>query len=150
MHHATHPNSPYSSLFVHLFQHAQGAGARPKSIEEQEAEEAAAVQAATAAMQAQAAGAQDGQQPPPPAQVPTTPPSPFAPIRATMGWSTFHMCLTLFLGQVDVPARSSEKKWEVQVRDGAPFFVCYKTACWRTEFKVWNVNADGRVTCCIR
>ena len=39
--------------------------------------------------------------------------SPYASLGATMGWSTFHLVHTLWLGQIDVPARSDTKDWEM-------------------------------------
>lgn len=44
------------------------------------------------------------------------PVSPFAPISATMGWETFHLVITTWLSQIDLPARSELKNWELQVR----------------------------------
>ena len=41
--------------------------------------------------------------------------SPFACITSTMGWSTFHMVLTCWLSQVDVPAKSDLKDWDLLV-----------------------------------
>ena len=42
--------------------------------------------------------------------------SPFACISATMGYGTFHMLQTLWLGVIDLPTNSSEKDWDLQVR----------------------------------
>ena len=42
--------------------------------------------------------------------------SPFACISATMGYSTFHMLQTLWLGVIDLPTNSSEKDWDLQAR----------------------------------
>ncbi len=42
--------------------------------------------------------------------------SPFACIGATMGYSTFHMLQTLWLGVIDLPTNSSEKDWDLQAR----------------------------------
>ena len=50
----------------------------------------------------------DAPAPPPP------PPSPFACLSATMGWETFRMVHILWIGQLDVPAKSDAKDWELQ------------------------------------
>ena len=42
--------------------------------------------------------------------------SPFACIGATMGYSTFHMLQTLWLGVIDLPTNSSEKDWDLQAK----------------------------------
>jgi len=47
--------------------------------------------------------------------------SPFACIGATMGYSTFHMLQTLWLGVIDLPTNSSEKDWDLQAR-----FMCLR------------------------
>jgi len=41
--------------------------------------------------------------------------SPFACISATMGYDTFHMVQTLWLGVIDQPINSTDKDWELQV-----------------------------------
>ena len=41
--------------------------------------------------------------------------SPFACIGATMGWETFHLVHSLWLSQLDVPAKSDTKDWALQV-----------------------------------
>ncbi|GAX82511.1 hypothetical protein CEUSTIGMA_g9938.t1 [Chlamydomonas eustigma] len=40
--------------------------------------------------------------------------SPFACISSTMGWDTFHLVHKLWLSQLDVPARSDTKDWNIQ------------------------------------
>lgn len=42
--------------------------------------------------------------------------SPFATIAATMGWDTFHLVHSLWLSIVDLPNKSPEKDWGLQVR----------------------------------
>lgn len=44
--------------------------------------------------------------------------SPFAAISATMGWETFHMVQSLWLGIIDLPAAAQAvpgEKWDLQV-----------------------------------
>ncbi len=41
--------------------------------------------------------------------------SPFAGVSSTMGWETFHLVQTLWMGQIDVPTKSDQKNWELQV-----------------------------------
>ena len=50
--------------------------------------------------------------------------SPFAAISATMGWETFHMVHTIWLGIIDLPPNSKEKDWELQVKSRAVMGCC--------------------------
>ena len=54
--------------------------------------------------------------------------SPFACIGATMGYSTFHMLQTLWLGVIDLPTNSSEKDWDLQARR-LWHYVCVQGHC---------------------
>ncbi len=51
--------------------------------------------------------------------------SPFACISATMGYSTFHMLQTLWLGVIDLPTNSSEKDWDLQARSRPAYVSAY-------------------------
>ena len=42
--------------------------------------------------------------------------SPFAMVSTTLGWNMFSMVHSLWLNVSDVPARSADKDWELQVR----------------------------------
>lgn len=56
--------------------------------------------------------------------------SPFSYISSTMGWETFHLVMTLWNQQIDIPARSDEKDWRLLVgafRGCIPKVGC---VCW--------------------
>ena len=42
--------------------------------------------------------------------------SPYASISATLGWETFHMVHTLWLGLMELPVKAPDKDWDMQVR----------------------------------
>ena len=41
--------------------------------------------------------------------------SPYASISATLGWETFHMVHTLWLGLMELPVKAPDKDWDMQV-----------------------------------
>ena len=69
--------------------------------------------ATAAPIEGNAEGVDVAPPPPPP------PPSPFACLSATMGWETFRMVHILWIGQLEVPAKSDAKDWELQASHAA-------------------------------
>ena len=48
--------------------------------------------------------------------------SPYASISATLGWETFHLVHTLWLGLMELPVKAPDKDWDMQVSSRTPAF----------------------------